>query len=258
MKNYRKYYPTKIHENAANKFVELFSKDKRVMAILLTCSCARKKAVRSSCIDFALVIKDWKHEKPLEKKFEKFTKESKEYKKLKALDKYTHIDLDIIDGKFKPSEGGICSQSSGFELELGNFVAYSVILFERESYFSKIKKKYLPYYGEPLRKKRLQRTIKYCKNHLDHIESFVQRKLYFQAYERLYSAIQGFMQALFIKNKIYPISYDKWIKDQYCEILKRPDLYKKIVDMISIKKFESSEININAKKLMKMIKEELR
>jgi predicted nucleotidyltransferase len=253
-----KYYPTETHKKAAEKFIEFFRKDKRVKAILLTCSCARGKAVRSSCIDFALVIKDWKHEKLLKKEFERFTKESKEYKKLRNLDKYTHIDLDIIDGKFKPSDRGICSQSEEFELELGNFVAYSIILFERNNYFSKIKKNYLPYYSESLRKSRLKRTVGYCVNHLDHIDQLIDRKLYFHAYERLYSSIQGFMQALFIKNKIYPISYDKWIKDQYYDLLKRPDLYKKIIDIISIKNFESNEINMKAKRLMRWIDKELK
>jgi predicted nucleotidyltransferase len=253
-----KYYPTKTHENAAKKFIELFSKDKRVMAILLTCSCAREKAHKSSCIDFAIVVKDLKDKKNIKTTFEKFEKTSKEYEKLKKLNKYTHIDLDVIDGKFKPSERGICSPSSEFELELGNYVAYSIILFERDKYFSKIKSKYLPYYNESLRKKRAKRTIRCCLNDLDHINQLVKRKLYFHAYDRLYCAIQTFMQALFIKNKIYPISYDKWVKDQYCELLKRPDLYRKIVDTISIKNFESNEINLKAKRLMKLVENELR
>jgi hypothetical protein len=253
-----KYYPTKIHEEAAKKFIDLYSKDKRVMAILLTCSCARQKAHKSSCIDFALVIKDLKHKKALKKKFESFTQSSKEYKRLKEMDKFTHIDLDLIDWKFKPSEGGICSQSDEFELEIGNYIAYSVIIFERNNYFSKIKKKYLPYYSEKLRKERLNRTINFCMNHLNHIDQFVKRKLYFQAFDRLYSSIQGFMQALFIKNKVYPIAYDKWIKNQYYDLLKRPDIYEKIVEIISIKKFESNEIIIKTKKLIKLMEEELK
>jgi predicted nucleotidyltransferase len=255
---YEKYYPTKEHEEAAKKFVELFSKDKKVKAILLTCSCARGKAHKSSCVDFAIVVKDLKDKKDIKKKFEEFTKNSKEYKKLKELDKFTHIDLDVIDGTFRPSDRGICSQSSEFELELGNYIAYSIILFERDKYFSKLTKRYLPYYNESLRLRRLNRTIRYCLNHLDHIEQFVKRKLHFQAYERLLDSVQGFMQALFIKNKVYPIAYDKWVKDQYYEILKRPDLYKKIVDIISIKKFESNEINIKSKKLMRLIEKELK
>ena len=109
-----------------------------------------------------------------------------------------------------------------------------------------------------MRKDRLNRTIKFCINHLDHIEQFVKRGLHFQAYDRLYSSIQGFMQALFIKNKIYPIAYDKWIKDQYHDLLKRPDLYKKIVDIISIKNFESNEISVKANKLVKLIDKELK
>ncbi|MBU1136736.1 MAG: DUF4037 domain-containing protein [Nanoarchaeota archaeon] len=251
------YYPTKIHKQAADKFIELFSKNKNVMAILLTCSCARGKAHRSSCVDFTIVLKNLNYEESIEKKFEKFERNSKEYRKLKELDKFTHIDLDVIDGNFQPDERHWTSLPSEFELEIGNYVANSIILFEKQNYFSKIKKKYLPYYNESLRKSRLKETVKYCKNNLEHIESYVKRKLYFQAYDRLYKAIQEFTQALFIKNKTYPIAYDKWIKDQYCKILKRPDIYRKIVDIISIKNFESNEINLKAKKLMRLVQKEI-
>lgn len=251
------YYPTKIHEKAANKFIELFSKDKKVMAVILTCSCARGKAHKSSCIDFAIVLKDLKDKKSIKKKFKEFERHSKEYKQLRALDKFTHIDLDVIDGKFKPDERGWTSPPSEFELEIGNYVAYSVILFERQNYFSNIKKRYLPYYSESLRNTRLKETLMYCRNNLEHIDSYVKRKLYFQAYDRLYKAVQEFMQSLFIKKRVYPIAYDKWIKDQYYEILKRPDLYSKIVDIISIKNLESNEINLKAKKLMKLVQKEI-
>jgi predicted nucleotidyltransferase len=253
------YYPTELHKKAAEDFIKFFKKENRVMSILLTCSCARGKAHKSSCIDFAFVVKNIKKDEDyLQKKFEQFKNNSKTYKKFKKLDKFTHIDLEIIDGNFKPGDRGICSQSSEFELEIGNYIAYSVIIFEKDNYFSKIRKRYLPYYSEKLRKYRLNRTIKFCMNHLDHIDQFVKRGLHFQAYDRLYSSIQGFMQALFIKNKIYPIAYDKWIKDQYYDLLKRPDLYKKIVEIISIKNFESNEINLKAKKLMGLIDKELK
>ena len=107
------YYPTELHKKAAEEFINLFKKENRVMSILLTCSCARGKAHKSSCIDFAIVVKnEKKDENYLRKKFEGFKNNSKAYKKFKKLDKFTHIDLDIIDGKFEPSERGICSQSS--------------------------------------------------------------------------------------------------------------------------------------------------
>ncbi len=49
-----KFYPTKQHEKAARKFVEIFAKDSRVKTILLTCSCARGKAVKDSCLDMGV------------------------------------------------------------------------------------------------------------------------------------------------------------------------------------------------------------
>ncbi len=61
------------------------------------------------------------------------------------------------------------------------------------------------------------------------------------------------MQALFIKKRIYPISYDKWVKEQFVEILKMPKVYKKIVNIIQIKKLESGEIARKAKILKKLV-----
>jgi len=197
-------FPTKIHQSAATEFVSLFSKDKNVMAILLTCSCDRGKAEKSSCVDFALVVNDYKYKKALEKKFEEFKKTSKNYKKLDKFYKYTHIDLDIINGVFKPKRRWATSSPIEYELELGNFVAYSVIMLKREKYFSKIKKKYLPYYDEKLRRERLKGTKKYLFNNLDHIDQLVERKLYFHAYDRLYKALQEFLQAFSIKIKFIP------------------------------------------------------
>ncbi len=251
MKN---FYPTKEHEFAAKKFVEIFSKDSRVMSILLVCSCARGKACKDSCLDLAIFIKNNKDYDKIEEKFEKLSKSIKEFQNLKKVGKYSEIHLQLNTDKIIPNKRDWTSWPDDFELRLGNTFVYSVVLFDRNKSFERLGKKYLPYYPEKLRKERLKDVKKYLYNNLDHITLYVKRELYFPSFDRLYKASKEFMQALFIKKRIYPVAYDKWVKEQFVEILKMPDLYKEFVDILQIKNFESDEIYKKAEKLRRLAK----
>lgn len=252
-----KYYPTVRHEKAANRMIEIFGKDKRVMSILLTCSCARGKASKESCLDLCIIVKNEKDIKNIKSKFNKVYNQDKIFKELLKVAIYSHIDLDVTDGKIALTERGWTSGPDEYELQIGNIFAYSVVLFDRNNYFKKLKKKYFPYYSEKLRKKRLEETKKYMYNNLDHIPIYIKRGLYFQAFKRLYDATREFLQALFIKNKQYPIAYDKWIKEQLVEIFHKPKLYQEFVTLYEIKKLESNELIEKADKLKKLAKKYL-
>ena len=250
------YYPSKQHELAANKFVDIFSKDKKVMSILLICSCARGKASKDSCLDICILTKN-KDMKKIWNRFEKIYTKIKEFKQLKKVGRYSHIDFFASDGKIKIGKRDWTSGPDEYEIEIGNLFAYSVPLFDKNKYFEKLRKKYLPYYPETLRKKRLKEVKMYLFNNLDHIPLYVKRKLYFRSFNRLYNASKEFLQALFIKNKIYPISYDKWINEQLVEILNKPKLYKEFVKILEIRKLESNEILKKTEKLKTLSKKYL-
>ena len=94
---------------------------------------------------------------------------------------------------------------------------------------------------------------KSCLYELSHIQIFIKRELYFQAFDRLYIAFQKFLQTLFIKHTTYPIAYNKWIKEQIVEILDLPELYKELTKIISVSKIESTEINEKAKNLENLL-----
>jgi predicted nucleotidyltransferase len=227
------------------------------MAILLTCSCARGKATKDSCLDLAVIIKNIKDKEKIRKFFNRLTKTEKSFMTLKKVGAYSHIDLNVTDGMIKPKHRGWTSGPDNFELEIGNVFRYYVLLFDRNKYFEKLRKKWIPYYNEKLRRKRLLEVKIFCMNSLSHVPLYVNRHLYFEAFDRLYNASQEFMQALFIKKRIYPLSYTKWIKEQYVEILKMPKLYDQIRDIIQIKNFESGEMAGKAAKLKKLVKEYL-
>jgi hypothetical protein len=162
------------------------------------------------------------------------------------------VDLDFVDGCFVPKTRGWTSGPDEFELEIGNSLVYSVLLWERGDRFERLKARWLPYYDEKLRGERLAAVRQFCLNDLDHVPLYVDRGLYFQAFDRLYNAFQEFLQALFISRRTYPIAYDKWIREQIEEILGMPELYRQLPKLFEIKHFKSQEIALKARELNRL------
>jgi len=237
-------YPTTQHEKATEAIVKFFS-DQDIDSVILTCSCARGKATKDSCLDITILVSPEKlirQKEMLEKRWNEFYESEKIFSDLYQVGKYSHIDLDFTDGCFEPKLPGWTTGPDNFELEIGNIFVYVIPLLERTDYFQRCKAQYLPYYNEELRQKRLAEAKKFCFNNLDHVPLYVERGLYFQAFNRLYLASQEFLQALFISHRVYPIAYDKWIHEQIEDILGMPKLYKKLVSIMEISHFESHEI----------------
>ncbi len=242
-------YPTLEHEAAAQKLVEVFRKDRRVMSILLIGSCAQNKASKDSCLDVVFFVANRGEIGPVRDRFEQLYRRSGEFDRLTRVGKYSHVDLIVSDGKIRLQEREWTSGPDDFELEIGNFFVYSVVLFDRANYFERMKKPYVPFYAESLRQKRLGKVKMYLFNNLDHIPLYVKRGLVFNGFSRLYNASKEFLQALFISRKVYPISYDKWIKEQLVEILNEPELYGQFVKLYEINTLESEELIHKAEQL---------
>jgi predicted nucleotidyltransferase len=243
MKN-KPTYPTVQHEKASEAIVNFYS-DQDIDSVLLTCSCARGKATKDSCLDIIVLVSPEKlirQKEMLEKRWNEFYESEKIFDEINQVGKYSFVDLDFTDGCFEPKSPGWTTGPDNFELEIGNTFVYVIPLLERTDYFQRCKARYLPYYDEELRQKRLEEAKKVCFNNLDHIPLYVDRGLYFQAFNRLYHASQEFMQALFISRRVYPIAYDKWIREQIEDILGMPEIYKKLVSLMEISHFESHEI----------------
>ena len=120
-------------------------------------------------------------------------------------------------------------------------------------YFRELQKKWFPYYNDDLRLQRLAMTRNACNYDLDHIPFFINRALYFQAFDILCKAFQEYLQALFIANKTYPIAYNKWIREQIVKWLKLPGIYPKLSPILSVTNIESNEINEKAKMLRELL-----
>jgi hypothetical protein len=134
-------------------------------------------------------------------------------------------------------------------VDIGNRLFYSLPLAGAGEHFERLRNKWLPYYGSELQQQRLKSAREACLYDIEHIPVFVNRGLYFQAFDRLYVALQKFLQALFIKHTTYPIAYNKWIKDQLEGILNMPELYSELPKVISVTNLEGIEIAEKAKLL---------
>jgi predicted nucleotidyltransferase len=258
MNAYLPVYPTAQHAAAASRVVEFFSNQKGVQAVLLTGSTARGRAVKDSCLDIAILLRSEKFESAcvdLETAWKGIYPQEPVFKEVNSVGRYSHIDLEIIDGVF--SEGGHhhTSGPDEFELAIGNILHYSHTLWQAGTYLDELKGRYLPYYDEEKRVQRLEMVLRYLRNNLAHIPLYVPRALYFQSFNRLYHALGEFLQALFISRGVYPISYDKWIKEQVVEILGEAALYPRLVSLLEIKQLESDELIHKAEELGGMVGE---
>jgi predicted nucleotidyltransferase len=238
-------FPTKLHHDTAELIRDYFQAINGVDTVLIVNSCARGQAVPESDLDFAILMKP--DTTPveiinIEKSWLMYLETQPAFLKYKQSNEFAHLHLDIIDGNYKPTNSGKGEPIDYFEIEIGNQICYAAPMDNAGSYFKELQSKWLPYYNEELRLQRVTMSRKACEYDLDHIPLFVKRGLYFQAFDILCKAFQEYLQTLFIANKIYPIAYNKWIKEQIVKWLNMPDLYPKLPPILSVSNIESNEI----------------
>lgn len=248
-------YPTPEHRRASEAIVDHFAAGP-VEAVLLTNSCARGKATRDSCLDMAVLVRpDLPHgdRLGLEQAWEVFQETREVIQALRRAGQYSEVHLDIVDGVFAPEERDEAAGPDSFELAIGNLLVYSQPLLQNGDYLEQLKRHWLPYYGDDLRRQRLGMVRHYCLSNLHHIPVYVARGLYFQAFDRLYNAYREFLQALFIARRTYPIAYNKWIREQVEEILGLPELYAQLPHLFEFLRFESDEIAEKARRVEELL-----
>ena len=252
------FYPTPEHSAAAKEITAFWTENYPVEAVLLVNSCARGKATPDSCLDMVVLARpeilaaklySW------EEQWELFNRSNTAVQALQRVGKYSVVHLDISDGVFELMEQDEAAGPDSSELGPGNYLAYSFALWQGGDYLARLKQQWLPYYDEAVRRQRLAQVRFYCLNNLHHIPLYIDRGLYFQAFDRLYNAYQEFLQALFIARRTYPIAYNKWIKEQLVEILVLPELYEQISHLLEINSFVSSDILLKGLELESLLEE---
>lgn len=250
--SFKPTFPTTLHQDVAELVRDYFLKIHNVDTILVVNSCARGQAVPESDIDFAILVNPGTKPteiKNIETGWQIFSATQPVFLKYKQSNRFAHLHLDIINGNYTPTILEIGVASDFFEIEIGNQICYSAPMGSAGPYFLELQNKWLPYYNEELRLQRLAMARTACEYDLNHIPFFIDRGLYFHAFDTLYKAFQEYLQTLFIANKIYPIAYNKWIKEQVVKWLNKPELYPQLLPILSVSKIESNEINDKAKML---------
>jgi hypothetical protein len=237
-------YPTPIHQQAAESIVEFFSARGQVNAVVLVNSCARGTATPESDLDMAILVNaalDNSQRGLLERQWLDYYASHPIFTALKT-GRFSGVHLDLFDGHWTPEvwdEGG---GPDAFEIEIGNRVAYGVPLWERSGAFAALRSVWLPYYSADLQQKRLQMVRQSCQLNISRLQFYVRRGLYFQAFDRLYHAFQEFLQAVFIARRVYPIAYNKWIREQIVDWLGLAALYAQLPPVLEIGHLESDEM----------------
>ena len=246
-------YPTSEHAAAAAQVTDFFAGFGDVAAVLLVGSCARAKASPDSCLDLAVLHHPGFDVGPPASSWSRYQHKSSTVQRLTNVGRFSHVDVDFIDGDFQPRGRGWTSGPDSFELELGHYLAHSRPLHEQGSYFRDLRRRWLPYYDDELRQQRLEDVLLYLRNDIEHAELYVPRQLHFQAFQRIWHAFEEFVQALFIKRRTYPIAYDKWIREQLVGLLELPQVYQACVRLFEMNHFDGDELLHKARELRKLV-----
>ncbi len=172
----RATYPSREHGEAAEAIIDFFITKYQIEVVLLVNSCARGKATRDSCLDIVVLARPEILQSELsnwEKQWGAFNQTNPIIQALKTVGKYSVVHLDFSNGVFEPKEQDEAAGPDSFELGVGNYLTYSVPLWQRSDYLAQLKQQWLPYYNESLRQQRLQRVRFYCLNNLHHIPCWV-------------------------------------------------------------------------------------
>lgn len=240
-------FPTEVHRAAAESIVARFGSVPGVHAALLVNSLARGMGTPQSDLDMVMLVDpETADVDTLQAQWERFYAADASTNQLRRLGRFTAVHLDWVTGSYVPTVWDDGGGPDGFELEVGNHIAYSFPLLCNGTRFEDLRSTWLPYYDENLRIRRLAMVRDACRYDLDFVPFYVSRQLYFQAFDRLYKAYQEFLQALFIARRVYPLAYNKWIRLQVAEWLELPDLYAQLPGILEIGRLESEDLVVKA------------
>ncbi|NIO38120.1 hypothetical protein GTO27_10525, partial [Candidatus Bathyarchaeota archaeon] len=232
-------YPHEGYRKVLTGLSGYFTEYAGVYAVVLIGSLARGRAVEGSCIDVCIFL----HKEQFDSLSSTIQSRKEAYSDLKGKILYhngqleggvifddVRVDLVFTDGSFKAYiENSFDITRDEFETTIGNLFVYGVPLYEEGGRYQQLRRRYLPYYPEDLRKARLEGTAEEFRFKIWKARWLAERDQFFAALDALLEAKRIFLQHLFIKERKYPIDYTKWLKEQLLQILKKPSLYEELV-----------------------------
>jgi hypothetical protein len=242
---------TSLHARAAEVATEFLASCDEVDAVMIVGSSARRTDAND--LDISALVVAGEATNQVEARFTEFAQGRADFDALAAVGPFVEIDFHAVSGEFSPGARGWTTGPDTFELELGNELAYSVPLWTRNDRFARLRDHWLPFYDDQLREARLADARMYAINDLDHVSIMVRRDEPFHAFHRLYYAFHGFLQALFIMRRTYPIAYDKWIREQVEGLLGLPELYAQLPGIIGVGALDLAGITDSVERLRELL-----
>lgn len=244
-------FPTAQHQQAAETAARFFEGRSLVDSVLVTNSIARGNAVPGSDLDMNVLLgadASQAQADELQAEWDGFRAADPILRAFEASGPFMHVHLDVTLGQFVPEVWDDGGGPDDFEIGIGNLLR-AAPLGQPGGHFMQLRQRWLPYYDEGLRSQRLAMVRAACRYDLDFIPFYASRGLVFQAFDRLYRAHQEFLQALFISQRVYPIAYNKWIREQVAGWLDLPELYDQLPGILSLPALEPDALNDRAKHL---------
>src|SRR5215467_507971 len=238
-------FPTALHQEVADLARNFFSSHASVDTILVVNSCARGRAVAGSDLDMAVLITPTAPSQEVQSltlKWQQFMATQPVVHRFRSTGRFTQVHVDVFDGRMVPTVWDDGGGPDSFEVEIGNRLVYGAPLGGAGMYLRELRSQWLPYYGEELQLSRLTMVREACARDLEAIPFYLNRGLYFQAFDRLYKAFQEFLQALFVARCTYPLAYNKWIREQVADWLALPQLYDELPPVLSVRNLASHEL----------------
>jgi hypothetical protein len=182
-------FPSPQHAAVADAAVEFVSTLPDAEAVSLVGSCARRADAND--LDLTVLVSDASAVARVEEAFARFAATSNAVAELAALGPFAEVDLHAITGDFTPGPRDWTSGPDDFEVEIGNEVVYSVALWQREHRLDDLRSRWLPFYDDARRARRLEEARMYALNDLDHVPLMIRRDEPFHAFHRLYLAFRA-------------------------------------------------------------------
>ena len=145
-------YPSPEHERAAEAATEFFAGRPEAGALLLVGSCARGKASPDSCLDLGLLLSPGltsAARASLARAWDQRRETAPAFEALRRVGRYSNVEVDFHDGRFKPQARHWTSGPDPFELEIGNLLVYAVPLRDEGGHWERLREQVVDILGLP-------------------------------------------------------------------------------------------------------------
>lgn len=139
----------------------------------------------------------------------------------------------ITDGEIAPAPGGPVLDDP-FELEVAALYVNGRMLIDRDGLHGRLAARYLPFYDDALRQRRLRALAAELRAHCAAVEHLAARGLGFAALDRLLTAFRALVLGLFLANRRYPLDLLKHLEEQVAQGLGRPDLLPPLAAVLTL------------------------